>query len=709
MIRHLCFGLLVAICGGKTWAQSVSSDSAQYWYRLGLTRQHVGDTQGAMRAHDRALSLYLALGQTDRQVDSYNQIGYLHYKWGDFEQALRYFQRADSLGKAIDYDRGCAEALKNLAKYHHTRGEFEASITYNLQADTLAQAVRDTALLLIIRKNLGDDYESLGDYVPALRTYLAAKTLARQAHDTLALSAMHSHRGNLYALLGNLDTARLEHERALALRQQIGYTEGIAKSLQNLGLILGQQGERQRAKECFEASQLLCEQIGYRKGLIKCLNSLGLMASEEHRWQSARTHHTRALALAREAGYDKGIVIALTELGQVAHHLQQPQEARTHYLEALRLARQDELLSLAQELYLGLYHLARSEGDMGQALNYFEAYHHLHDNLLGQVRSRAIAEVQVRYETAQKVRENELLRKENELQQLNLRQNQQVTTLVTVVALLSLGLALALYGRFRQKARSARSLASLNRQLNQANGEKDQFFAIIAHELRSPLWWLRNLTSLLSQNMRSLPPERLEKAILAIDESAKNAVHLMDNLLQWSRTKLDRLTLQPRPWRVVDLMKEVIAPVQSAIDQKRIDLDLALDPAATLYTDADSTKVVLRNLLSNAVKYTPEAGRISLRTLREGEGWRITVQDNGVGISLDRQETLFDASRTYTTLGISQEKGSGLGLILCQEFVSRNGGSISVESHAGEGTAFHVWLPGGELGVESAELPVRSS
>lgn len=696
MIRILCLGLLLATLGGNMQAQSLHSDSARYWYQLGLTRQHIGDTEGAMHAHDRALGLYLALGLTDRQVDSYNQIGYLHYKWGDFEKALRYFRRADSLGRAIAYTHGRAEALKNLAKYHHTRGEFEQSIIYNRQADTLAQAGQDTALLLIIRKNLGDDYESLGDYVPALRTYLAARTLARQARDTLALSAMHSHRGNLYSLLGNLDTARLEHERALALRKQIGYTEGIAKSLQNLGLILGQQGERQRAKQCFETSLVLCEQIGYRKGLIKCLNSLGLMDSDRHDWAGARQKHRRALALAREAGYDKGIVIALTQLGQVAHHLQQPRQAREHYLEALRLARQDELLSLAQELYLGLYHLARSEGDMGQALNHFEAYHHLHDNLLGQVRSRAIAEVQVRYETAQKERENELLRKENELQQLSLQQNQQVTTLLTVVALLSLGLTLTLYGRFRQKARSARSLASLNRQLNQANGEKDQFFAIIAHELRSPLWWLRNLTSLLSQNMRTLSPERLEKAILAIDESAKNAVHLMDNLLQWSRTKLDRLTLQLRTLRVEDIMQEVIAPVQSAIDQKNIDLALAIDPSATLYADADSIKVVLRNLLSNAVKYTPEAGRIFLRTQREGQGWRITVQDNGVGISLDRQATLFDASRTYSTLGISQEKGSGLGLILCQEFVSRNGGSISVESHAAEGTAFHVWLPAGE-------------
>lgn len=701
MIRILCLGLLLVIGEQHTWAQSLRRDSVQYWYQLGLTRQHAGDTEGAMQAHHRALDLCLSLNLADRQVDSYNQIGYLHYKWGDFAKAWRYFRRADSLGRRIAYPGGRAEALKNLAKYHHTRGEFEQSIAYNRQADTLAQAVQDTALQLVIRKNLGDDYESLGDYVLALRTYLAAQTLARQACDTLAISAIHSHRGNLYSLLGNLDTARLEHERALALREHIGYTEGIAKSLQNLGLILEQQGERQRAKQCFEASFVLCEQIGYRKGLIKCLNSLGLMDADRHDWEGARQKHRRALALARAAGYDKGVVIALTQLGQVAHHLQQAGQARERYLEALRLAQQDDLLSLAQGLYLGLYHLARSEGDLGQALNYFEAYHHLHDHLLGQVRSRAIAEVQVRYETAQKVKENELLRKENELQQLNLRQNQQVTTLLTVVALLSLGLALALYGRFRQKARSARSLASLNRQLNQANGEKDQFFAIIAHELRSPLWWLRNLTSLLSQNMRTLSPERLEKAIFAIDESAKNAVHLMDNLLQWSRTKLDRLTLQPRPWRISDLIKEVITPVQSAIDQKHLDLYLDLDPSATLYVDADSVKVVLRNLLSNAVKYTPEAGRISLRTQREGQGWRITVQDNGVGISADRQATLFDASRTYTTLGISQEKGSGLGLILCQEFVSRNGGSIRVESHTNTGTAFHVWLPGGEFEGQS--------
>jgi len=663
-------------------------------FEQAIQAQYEGKNDEALALQLHVLSVFSEEGNGKGKVDALNQIGFLYYKWGQFDTARAYFLQADSLANQISYIRGKAESLKNLAKHAHSHSEFPLSIRYNLQADSLASLEQDTSLLLLIRKNLGDDYESQGDYVRALNTYLSAEPIAKRSADTLALSAVYSHLGNLYLLLGNLDSAQVSHERALDLRTQQDFPEGISKSLQNLGLVWIEMGEIKRAEILLRKSLALSREIGYRKGQIKCLNSLGQIAQLEDRTDEAVSLHQRALTLSRELAYDKGIILALNQLGELFFKKGKYHKAAFHFSEACELAQQASLKMQERNALLGLYQLAKQQGETDNALRYFEAYHEREQELLGQEQSRSLAEVQIRYETARKERENELLRRENELQQLSLSQSERITLLLLIAATLFLGLTLALYGRFRQQRKSARELASLNHQLNQSHAEKDQFFAIIAHELRSPLWWFRNLASILSRNFRSLPPERLEKAILSIDESAKNAFHLMDNLLQWSRTQLNRLTLQPERVSLQGLLDEVIGPMGTAIDQKKIAISYQIPTEASLFVDPETIKVVVRNLLSNALKYTPFEGNISLSAYASNGGWELQVQDDGVGMNEEQIQALFDPSRTYTTLGISQEKGSGLGLILCQEFVLRNKGRITVESQEGEGTRFQVWLPG---------------
>jgi len=238
--------------------------------------------------------------------------------------------------------------------------------------------------------------------------------------------------------------------------------------------------------------------------------------------------------------------------------------------------------------------------------------------------------------------------------------------------------------------------ARLYRTLEQQNASKDRFFSIIAHDLKSPFNPLLGLSQLLTQFPDETPMSEVRDFGARIYSSARSAYGLLENLLQWSRLQLGRLDHHPTLLDVGELAADNVLLLNEAAAIKNIHLLNHIPAGQQAYADANMLNTVLRNLLSNALKFTPAGGQVKVtaQPAEAGAAWlEIHVQDTGVGIAPEDLPRLFKLGDTYTTRGTAQEQGTGLGLIMCQEMVVKNGGQIWVESQTGQGTTITFTVP----------------
>jgi PAS domain S-box-containing protein len=242
-------------------------------------------------------------------------------------------------------------------------------------------------------------------------------------------------------------------------------------------------------------------------------------------------------------------------------------------------------------------------------------------------------------------------------------------------------------------SRDISELKLVERRLRELNAAKDKFFSIIAHDLRSPMTSLLGYIDHLLDDHETLAPEERVDALTKIRKSAALFHKLLEDLLRWSRSQLGRLALEPKPVKLEALVERVLDVYADNAANRRIDLFSQVSPGVTCLADEETTTTVLRNLVSNALKFTPAGGSVVIRVKAE-EGAAVTeVRDTGVGVDPERLEQLFQIDTTVATLGVDGEKGAGLGLVLCKEFVEKNGGKIWATSKPGKGSVFAFTLP----------------
>jgi PAS domain S-box-containing protein len=225
-------------------------------------------------------------------------------------------------------------------------------------------------------------------------------------------------------------------------------------------------------------------------------------------------------------------------------------------------------------------------------------------------------------------------------------------------------------------------------QLEKANITKDKFFSIIAHDLKNPFHSIMGFTDLLLKNYGDFEDSKKKEFLGLINESSQYANNLLDNLLHWSRTQTDRIKYSPIKFDLHSLVNEIQRMLHGNAEKKQLALLNLVPEASYVYADRNMIHTVLRNLVSNSIKFTPEEGTISVEAVPEEEFIHIIVKDNGVGIPLDKHGKLFSFGEFHSTSGTAGEPGTGLGLIICFEFIKKHGRELIFSSESGKGTSF---------------------
>jgi two-component system, sensor histidine kinase and response regulator len=233
-----------------------------------------------------------------------------------------------------------------------------------------------------------------------------------------------------------------------------------------------------------------------------------------------------------------------------------------------------------------------------------------------------------------------------------------------------------------------------NEKLELLNASKDKFFSIISHDLRGPFAGALGLTDLIVSDPEDFSKDDILEIILNINKSQHKQLELIEDLLDWSRIQTGNLKINKESLDIRKLVEKALFLIEEKAKTKNIKLISDIGENETVYADKFMIAGVLRNLIGNAVKFTPEGGEIKVFSVSDDENITIHIKDNGLGISENDMNKLFKIDSSHSTIGTGQEKGSGLGLILCKEFINQNGGELGVESLVGSkgGSDFYFTL-----------------
>ena len=228
------------------------------------------------------------------------------------------------------------------------------------------------------------------------------------------------------------------------------------------------------------------------------------------------------------------------------------------------------------------------------------------------------------------------------------------------------------------------------KELVELNSLKNKLFSVIAHDLKSPMYALRNLFSQMQQ--QDMPLKEIKSMIPDVVNDLNYTTGLMENLLQWAKSQMQSGSINPQPIDTTSIIHDVINTLHLQATSKKIIIKNKVKKTMVAYADPDMVQLVLRNLVSNAIKFTPQNGQITICADEQGSFITIGVEDTGIGITEDEIAKINDNSY-YTTKGTSSEAGTGLGLMLCKEFINKNGGSLHISSVPRKGSKFSFTLP----------------
>jgi signal transduction histidine kinase len=229
--------------------------------------------------------------------------------------------------------------------------------------------------------------------------------------------------------------------------------------------------------------------------------------------------------------------------------------------------------------------------------------------------------------------------------------------------------------------------------LRQLNADKDRFVSILSHDLRSPFSNILGLTEILKEDISSLDIDEIKNIANDINDTAQRTYNLLEDILTWARAQQGKIPVERQQLCFADICNNILETLNPIAHSKNITINCTPSDQLNVFSDVDMLKTILRNLVSNAIKFTDNGGVININAEQNSENVTISVSDNGVGIEPNDIKKLFDISEVLTTKGTAGETGTGLGLLLCKEFVEKHRGKIWVESEYGKGSEFKFTLP----------------
>lgn len=665
--------LLTYVCNGQNLKSEVDIDNLELKLILApdslkikllnevADKYLTTDPLRSIQKAEAALLLATKSKNYPAQSTALNILGQAHrILLSDFEKALEYCFRALKINETHNLPEGKAETLSAIGQIYKEVGNNYKAMEYYMQSLIIQQELHYEEGTVNTLNALGTIYLDLEANDKALAYHAKALTISENKSLRKLEANTVFHIGQVYKKEGKLKGALKKHKEALSIRKAIDHQAGIAESYTSIGEIY-------------------------------------LLLSND---KQALQHQLIGIKTKKKLQDKAGLAKSYNQIGSIFIHSKEYERAIRNLELALEYGVQIQAKKQIRDTYEHLYVCHSALGNYSKALEYKDLFIAISEFIYSEESERKIAEMQTKYEIDKKENEIKILKQEQVLKEFQLAQQKEYKNFLIAGIIMVAVIALLSYYSFKVKKRSNIQLTETNSQINEKNksleelnATKDKFFSIISHDLKGPLNSLTSFSSLLINHTAHLSKEEIQMLAKDLDKSVKGLFSLLENLLEWSRSQSGNIELKPETLDLNDLINQSKNLLSKTAETKNIAIQTKEYYNIAVHADRNSINTVVRNLISNAIKFTPSGGEIKIDARESSNMVMISIQDNGVGISEEVIDRLFRIDKKHTTNGTSNEKGTGLGLILCKEFIEKNGGTIAVESQEGKGSVFSFTLP----------------
>ena len=572
-----------------------------------------------------------------------------------------------------------AKALNYQSVIYRDQGAYEKSLAFSTRSLQLAQSVSDQTQIAYSYNNISTIYRLMGNYSAALEKLYRALEIFESIKDKVGIGYCYYNLGFVYMRQENFDKALENFETTVKIRESLNDAEGKTKALGRIAEIYLRKGENQKALTIFREVEKAYSNFDDQRSLISIRMGLAELYKRNNDLKKALYERKHALELSEKFADVIGIVTNASEMGVIyalAGNISEGKKFLEYGASTAKKYNSSELKLTNYKSYAEFFEIRK---DYTNAYKYAKLLKQYQDSIYKKEKSTAISEVEAAYQLNKKEREKELVQKD-------LEKNQQLIKYWTLISVLFVGLSIVAILLYFLKRRTTVKLRELN-------ATKDKFFSIIAHDLKNPITAQFTLTSMIIENYKDMGKDELLELIEAVDKAGKQTYRLLENLLYWSRAQIGRLEYDPKEIFLDEMIRESYDLLFDNAKAKNITLVPVAQSSFAAYGDEEMIKTVLRNLISNAIKFTNQGGTVRVELEKKKEQRIVRVIDNGVGIPPEYLDQIFRIDVVASTPGTEGERGTGLGLILCKEFVEKNGGKLRVESEEGKGSTFSFSLP----------------
>lgn len=660
---------------------------------------HTDKFKEAIVVFKKSIVLAEELGLSLHLGKDLENIGKSYYRLKDHDNAVVSFKRSAAIREEAGDSVGMGSSLNNAGFVYWMKTEFDSAIIYFNKALDIRSKLSDTDHHATTLNNLGTIYFNWAIYDKALEYYM----------------------------------------KSLSLQREISNDYGISISLTNIGLVYNETGQHEEAIQYYKES--LPHAIDSKDTNVVGYVYQGLgYAFEDIDVDSSIYYFKLSLAKYQSASYPPGIILALRGIGDFYFKLKDYEVSGRNFEEMYRLAVREKIQLREAEALRGLGKVFLSQNNVGKAKSYLEESQLIGARLGNKVLLRDVSELvseiferlgdkdsalialRVHLKYAQEIQDEEMSRRliglknkfqfekyELDLQkQMYENKTQRITILAAVLMLVLFIIIVLLLFRVNNRMKrtnnllneqneliegQSKELGVINQQLVESNDAKDKLFSIISHDLRSPFQGLLGITNILKEDFYQLTNDEKLELINGLEETSRKTFELLENLLNLSASRMGKLAFDPYEVDVSEILNNTLYLHSEQAASKKISLTSNISDSRFVFADRNMLEIIFRNLLTNAIKYTHEEGEIFVDSCDSDGFVCFSIKDNGVGMDKETKANIFNINAVRSQKGTKGEKGTGLGIGLCKEFVEKHNGFIEIESEPGVGTIFRINLP----------------
>ncbi len=617
------------------------------------------------------------------------------------DSAFKYANTALILSSNNNDLNAKAEAYRIIGKYYAEKRNIKLALSYFNNSINLFYLLKDQSRIADMYNSIGILYGKIYNYEKALLYIHKSVELLKVVGDNKKISTSLNNLSVVYRSQKNFNKSLEVCMQSLYYAKKSGDEFSIASSLNNISLAYIFKEKNKEALGYQLEAIAIFEKLKSKSRLCSSYMSVGSIYSKLKKNEKAREYYSKALVLALELKDNYLISFAFQNIGSKYLKDNDFEKAYNNLKKAEEYGQKINDLGCLKISSENLAEYYSKIGDYKNAFEYYKKFKTYNDSIYNADNLERFQDLQLKYEVEEKDKENKILKQESTIQKLAIQKQTYLKNTFIIVSITVIVIIIIVYFLLLSKRNANKKLSDNNQlitlqkdKLEEANAAKDKIFTLIGHDLKTPFYVILRYTQLLKNQFECLSDTEKKDNISELHDLTRDVYYVLENLLTWSRSQRGIIHVKKEIINLSALIYASIRPYQTNAGRKNLIINNLIDPSLNILADKYTLGTVIGNLFNNACKFTPSGGSITFEVVdNESTEIEILVKDTGIGIDDDKLKKLFQIGDSFSTDGTEKEKGTGLGLIICKEFIEYNNGSIYVESKINEGSVFTIKLP----------------